>query len=225
MIQLQKSHGPGFHPDLCAVKPHGPCGGVKGFLIVLTIHIGKRLPVQPGVPLHGLANFKERQHQNRFLRGICREEGHSWAFAEVHVQSGEINHVGPRDHRDPIQSLTFGLRGQFCYTHIICLAVNLLTECQVQIAFARNHKIVTREPAFEARHMRKLSSFITGLILGGGLGAVAALLLAPGSGEGVRDRIREEIQEIVDAGRRAAEDRRDQLTEQLDALRENRPAQ
>ena len=71
--------------------------------------------------------------------------------------------------------------------------------------------------------MRKLSSFLTGLILGGSLSAAAALLLAPRSGEGFRGRIREEIQDIIDAGRRASEDRRDELEQQLDSLRENSP--
>ena len=70
--------------------------------------------------------------------------------------------------------------------------------------------------------MRKFTSFITGLLLGGGIGTAAALLLAPGSGTALRDRIREEVQDIIDAGRRASEDRRDELVQQLDALRENR---
>jgi gas vesicle protein len=72
--------------------------------------------------------------------------------------------------------------------------------------------------------MGKFTSFVTGAILGGIIGGSAAMLLAPGSGGELRDRIREEVQDIINAGRRAAEDRRDELEETLDNLRQNQPS-
>lgn len=67
--------------------------------------------------------------------------------------------------------------------------------------------------------MAKFSSFLNGLIIGALGGAVIALLLAPQSGEDLRDDIRREVEEILEEGRRASEQRQREMEEQLNRLR------
>ncbi len=67
--------------------------------------------------------------------------------------------------------------------------------------------------------MGKFGSFLNGMIIGALGGAVIALLLAPQSGEDLRDDIRREVEEILEEGRRASEQRQREMEEQLNRLR------
>ncbi len=72
--------------------------------------------------------------------------------------------------------------------------------------------------------MQRVTRFLAGFILGSLLGAAAALLLAPYSGEGLRGQVRSEAERIQLEVRRAAETRRAELEEQLAVLRAPRSA-
>jgi gas vesicle protein len=67
--------------------------------------------------------------------------------------------------------------------------------------------------------MRKFSMFMAGLFLGGIVGSVVAIFVAPVSGEELQERIRNEIQRIKDEVKTAAEMRRMQLERELEELR------
>lgn len=67
--------------------------------------------------------------------------------------------------------------------------------------------------------MRGTISFILGIMFGGMIGAVAGLVLAPYAGEETRERIRANVEEIINEGRLAAESRRSELESQLEQLR------
>ncbi len=67
--------------------------------------------------------------------------------------------------------------------------------------------------------MRKIFGFLIGLLVGGLVGATLALLLAPESGEELRGRIRERGQNFLGEIKHAADSRRIELRDRLDALR------
>ncbi len=67
--------------------------------------------------------------------------------------------------------------------------------------------------------MRRFFRFVQGFILGAALGALLALLLAPTSGEELRQRFQGEVQRLRAEIQQAAEDRRAELEQQLAALR------
>jgi gas vesicle protein len=67
--------------------------------------------------------------------------------------------------------------------------------------------------------MRSFARFMSGFILGGLVGAAAAILLAPYSGEQLRDQIEGEVGRIQIEVKQAATDRRSELEKQLAALR------
>jgi gas vesicle protein len=67
--------------------------------------------------------------------------------------------------------------------------------------------------------MRKLVGFIAGAMCGAVVGAVAALLLAPSSGNELRVNVRSRFDQVVTEGRQAAQDRRAELESQLAALK------
>jgi gas vesicle protein len=67
--------------------------------------------------------------------------------------------------------------------------------------------------------MRWFSNFMAGLILGGLVGAVTALILAPDTGAQLRQDLRRELDDILTEGRKAAADRRAELEAQLAQLR------
>jgi gas vesicle protein len=68
--------------------------------------------------------------------------------------------------------------------------------------------------------MNRLSSFLFGAILGGTIGAVAAVLLAPSSGEQLRSNIVTRADQIRSDVAHAAAERRAELERQLSSLRE-----
>lgn len=67
--------------------------------------------------------------------------------------------------------------------------------------------------------MRKFLSFLVGAVLGGLVGASAAMLLAPLSGNDLRGQLRERALRVQEEVKAAAMNRRIELEQQLSALR------
>ena len=67
--------------------------------------------------------------------------------------------------------------------------------------------------------MKGVINFLSGLILGGLVGATLAILLAPESGEELRGEIRERVESIQAEVNRAASERRAELERELAGLR------
>ena len=65
--------------------------------------------------------------------------------------------------------------------------------------------------------MKRVLSFIGGLLSGAIVGAAVVILLAPQSGADTRQRIVAKYEEIVDAGRRAILERRQSLRGEYEA--------
>ncbi len=72
--------------------------------------------------------------------------------------------------------------------------------------------------------MNKFINFVAGATLGALVGATAAILLAPMSGEELQAQIKEQVEQIQLEVKTAASDRRTELEDQLSTLREPRPA-
>ena len=68
--------------------------------------------------------------------------------------------------------------------------------------------------------MSRVLNVLPGLLLGAVAGAGVVLLFAPRSGSETQDLIRIRVQEILSEGRQAAESRRIELTERLQALKQ-----
>lgn len=66
--------------------------------------------------------------------------------------------------------------------------------------------------------MNRFMSFMAGALCGAVVGSVAALLLAPMSGQELQSRTREQVDYVVDEARSAAQAKRDELEKQLDTL-------
>ena len=66
--------------------------------------------------------------------------------------------------------------------------------------------------------MKKAMAFIFGAVLGGILGGITALLLAPYSGKELRTVIQKEVENIQIEIKEAAQKKRAELEEQLDEL-------
>lgn len=62
-----------------------------------------------------------------------------------------------------------------------------------------------------------------GFLLGAAVGAGLVLLLAPRSGDETRQLIRERIDLVLEEGRRAAEERRRELSMQFESLKQPLP--
>jgi gas vesicle protein len=71
--------------------------------------------------------------------------------------------------------------------------------------------------------MRKFFAFLAGLFLGLWAGGLAALLLAPFSGDVLQRRIREWVEQVIEEGRTAAESRRTELEEQFESFKQGKP--
>lgn len=67
--------------------------------------------------------------------------------------------------------------------------------------------------------MRKLLSFLGGIAVGALVGATAAVLLAPASGEELRGELRSRTSRFMDEIKDAAQERREELERQLELLR------
>ena len=71
--------------------------------------------------------------------------------------------------------------------------------------------------------MRKIVSFLVGLLAGAVVGAAVAILLAPYSGPELQQRVRARAQRLIEEGRRAAAARRAELEAQLEAFKRGAP--
>jgi len=71
--------------------------------------------------------------------------------------------------------------------------------------------------------MRQTLGFLIGIAVGGLVGSTIALLLAPDSGEQLRAELRARGENFVDEVRHAADERRIELRQRLDYMREPRP--
>ncbi len=70
--------------------------------------------------------------------------------------------------------------------------------------------------------MRRMFGFMIGVLVGGLVGSTVALLLAPHSGETLRNELRTRGDAFLAEVQRAAEQRRAELTSRLEALRSER---
>jgi gas vesicle protein len=71
--------------------------------------------------------------------------------------------------------------------------------------------------------MRKVISFLAGLLAGAVVGAAAAILLAPYSGSELQEQVRTRVQALIEEGRRAAAARRAEMEAQLEAFKRGTP--
>jgi gas vesicle protein len=71
--------------------------------------------------------------------------------------------------------------------------------------------------------MRRALNFILGATLGALVGATVAILMAPRSGEDLRDEISDRFGRFKDELQEAATDRRAELERQLKSLRQPQP--
>ena len=67
--------------------------------------------------------------------------------------------------------------------------------------------------------MRRMFGFLIGIFVGGLVGSVIALLLAPESGENLRTQLRDRGQGFMNDIRHSADSRRIELRTRLDTLR------
>ena len=68
--------------------------------------------------------------------------------------------------------------------------------------------------------MRRMFGFLIGIVVGGLVGSTIALLLAPGSGDELRSEIRTRGENFFSDVRQAADERKIELRQRLDAMRE-----
>lgn len=71
--------------------------------------------------------------------------------------------------------------------------------------------------------MRKIFSFLMGLLAGAVVGGVTGLLLAPYAGSVLQERIRSGMDKLVEEGQRAAQARQAELEVQLEAFKRGEP--
>ncbi|MDY0020189.1 MAG: YtxH domain-containing protein [Anaerolineae bacterium] len=71
--------------------------------------------------------------------------------------------------------------------------------------------------------MRKVFSFLAGLLIGVITGGALGLLFAPESGAAVKQKIQEYMDRLIDEGKAAAEIRRQELEAQLEAFKQGQP--
>ncbi|MEK6750747.1 MAG: YtxH domain-containing protein [Chloroflexota bacterium] len=67
--------------------------------------------------------------------------------------------------------------------------------------------------------MRRMFGFLMGIFVGGLVGAIMALLLAPESGENLRGQLRDRGQGFMNDIRHSADSRRIELRHRLESLR------
>lgn len=71
--------------------------------------------------------------------------------------------------------------------------------------------------------MKKFSRFVSGLFIGGFVGATLALLFTPSSGEDLQQEIKQKTQNLQAEIQKAAHERRLELEKQLEELRKGIP--
>jgi gas vesicle protein len=67
--------------------------------------------------------------------------------------------------------------------------------------------------------MGKILVFMGGAIVGTIIGGAVALLMTPQSGESLRGQARQRYQDALEAGRKAAEERKHQLVDEYEAMK------
>jgi gas vesicle protein len=67
--------------------------------------------------------------------------------------------------------------------------------------------------------MGKVLMFMGGVIAGAIIGGAVALLLTPQSGESMRGQARQRYQDALEAGRQAADERKQQLVSEYEAMK------
>jgi gas vesicle protein len=73
--------------------------------------------------------------------------------------------------------------------------------------------------------MRRMLAFIGGVLSGGAIGTVVALLFTPESGDGLREGLRARYRRALDAGNAAAAQRRAELEAQLHEMTGPHPSE
>ncbi len=67
--------------------------------------------------------------------------------------------------------------------------------------------------------MGKVLVFMSGVIAGAILGGVVAILMTPQSGENLRGQARQRYQDALEAGKKAADERKQQLINEYEAMK------
>ncbi len=67
--------------------------------------------------------------------------------------------------------------------------------------------------------MGKVLVFLGGAVIGALIGGAATLLLTPQSGESLRSQAQQRYQDALEAGRKAADERRHQLVDEYEAMK------
>lgn len=67
--------------------------------------------------------------------------------------------------------------------------------------------------------MNKLMAFLTGALVGAAVGAAAVLLFTPASGDELQEQTRDWVDTLWTDARRAADEKRSELEEQLTTLK------
>ena len=67
--------------------------------------------------------------------------------------------------------------------------------------------------------MRKFFAFVSGLLSGAMVGAVATLMLTPQSGTELKSQTRQRYNDMLDEGRKAGEARRQEVLDEFEALK------
>jgi len=75
----------------------------------------------------------------------------------------------------------------------------------------------------EEKNMRRMLGFLIGITVGGLVGSTIALLMAPESGEQLRTELRSRGEGFFSEVRHAADERKIELRQRLESMREPRP--
>jgi hypothetical protein len=91
------------------------------------------------------------------------------------------------------------------------LAYNIAAQCEVVCGDRK-----------EEKNMRRMFGFLIGITVGGLVGSTIALLMAPESGEQLRTELRSRGEGFFNEVRHAADERRIELRQRLETMREPR---
>jgi hypothetical protein len=90
-------------------------------------------------------------------------------------------------------------------SYALYLITNLLTEWIISCEIQEKRRI----------KMSRAMKFLIGSVMGGILGATAAILLAPGSGEETRNAVKYRIEQMTDEFQSAVQQRKEELEAEL----------